>query len=97
MDHRKVPAERLLKRLGLEEYKEVAPLKETSYAVKQVRIGLRQHIGAPAVPVVESGDRVRQGDLIADIPDGQLGAKYHASVSGRVRRNDGDAIVIEAA
>ncbi len=28
MDHRKVPAERLLKRLGLEKYKEVAPLKE---------------------------------------------------------------------
>ncbi len=58
---------------------------------------MRQHIGAPAVPVVETGDIMRQGDLIADIPDGNLGAKYHASVSGRVRRIDGDAIVIEAA
>jgi len=96
MDHRKVPAERLLKRLGLEKYKEAAPLKETSYAVRQVKIGLRQHIGAPAVPVVEAGDILRQGDLIADIPDGNLGAKYHASVSGRVRRIDRDAIVIEA-
>lgn len=97
MDHRKVPAERLLKRLGLEEYREIAPLKETSYAVNQVRIGLKQHIGAPAVPIVEVGDIMRQGDLIADIPDGHMGAKYHASVSGRVRRIDGDAIVIEAA
>lgn len=97
MDQRKVPAERLLRRLGLEEYKEVAPLKETSYVVKRVKIGLRQHIGAPAIPVVEEGDIMRQGDLIADIPDGQMGAKYHASVSGRVRRVDGDAIVIEAA
>jgi Na+-translocating ferredoxin:NAD+ oxidoreductase RnfC subunit len=97
MDHRKVPAERLLRRLGLEEYKEMAPLKETSYTVKQVKIGLGQHIGAPAIPVVEDGDILRQGDLIADIPDGRLGAKYHASVSGRVRRVDSDAIVIEAA
>lgn len=97
MGQRKVPSERLLKRLGLEEYKEVAPLKETSYAVKQVKIGLKQHIGTPAVPVVEAGDIMRQGDLVADIPDGHLGAKYHASVSGRVQRIDGDAIVIEAA
>ncbi len=97
MGHRKVPSERLLRRLGLEAYKEVAPLRETSYAVKQVKIDLSQHIGAPAVPVVEEGDTLRQGDLIADIPAGQLGAKYHASVSGRVQRIDGDEIVIEAA
>ena len=97
MDYRKVPAGRLLKRLGLEEYKEIAPLKETSYAVKQVKIGLRQHIGAPAVPVVEAGNVVLQGDLIADIPEGQVGAKYHASVSGKVRKVNSDAIVIEAA
>lgn len=97
MGHRKVPAERLLRRLGLEQYKQVAPLRETSYAVKQVRIGLRQHIGAPAFPVVKEGENLRQGDLIADIPAGQLGARYHASVSGRVRRIDRDEIVIEAA
>ena len=97
MGHRKVPAERLLRRLGLEGYKQAAPFRETSYAVKQVKIGLRQHIGAPAFPVVEEGETLRQGDLIADIPAGQLGARYHASVSGRVRRIDRDEIVIEAA
>ncbi len=97
MDQRKVPAERLLRRLGLERYKKSAPLKETSSSVRQVKIGLRQHIGAPAVPVVGVGDIMRQGDLIADIPDGQMGAKYHASVPGRVRKVDRDAIVIEAA
>lgn len=97
MDHRKVPAERLLRQLGLFGYKVIAPLKETSYAVKQVKIGLRQHIGAPSVPVVKEGDIMRQGDLIAEIPYGQMGARYHASVSGMVRRIDRDAIVIEAA
>ncbi|MBZ0155008.1 MAG: SLBB domain-containing protein [Alphaproteobacteria bacterium] len=97
MEHRKVPSERLLSRLGLEKYKEIAPLKETPYSVRQVKIGLRQHIGAPAVPVVEEGDVIRQGDLIADIPDGYMGAKYHASVSGRVQRIGGGEIVIEAA
>jgi hypothetical protein len=97
MNYRKVPAGRLLGRLGLEQYKQAAPFKETSYAVKQVRIDLRQHIGAAAIPVVEEGDNTRQGDLIADIPDGQMGAKYHASVSGRLRKVERDAIVIEAA
>lgn len=97
MGQRKVPAERLLKRLGLEGYREMAPLKEMSCVVKQVRISLRQHIGAPAFPVVEEGDILRQGDLIADIPDGHMGAKYHASVSGRVRRVERDAVVIDAA
>ncbi len=96
MGHRKVPAERLLKRLGLADYKVNALLKEMSHAVKEVKISLRQHIGAPSLPVVEEGDIMRQGDLIADIPDGNIGAKYHASVSGRVRRIYGDAIVIEA-
>ncbi len=96
MEHRRVPADRLLKRLGLEGYKVTAPLKETSHVVKRVKIGLRQHIGAPAVPVVEVGDIMRQGDLIADIPHGQMGARYHASVSGRVTRVGGDSVVIEA-
>jgi len=33
---------------------------------------------------VEPGDQVKKGDLIADIPEGAMGATYHASIPGRV-------------
>ena len=44
---------------------------------------LKQHIGAPAVPVVQPGDWVRCGQRIARA-DGELSANLHASVSGQV-------------
>ena len=44
---------------------------------------LRQHIGAPAVPCVEVGDRVLMGQKIADM-GGFVSANIHSSVSGIV-------------
>lgn len=43
-----------------------------------------QHIGGPAVPVVESGERVLEGQLIAEA-SGYISANIHASVSGIVK------------
>lgn len=48
-----------------------------------VAICLQQHIGKPAVPVVEKGDSVYQGQLIASA-DGYVSANIYASVSGEV-------------
>jgi biotin carboxyl carrier protein len=45
--------------------------------------------------VVKSGDRVREGDLIAAPESGKLGARIHASIDGRVTVGS-DAVVIEA-
>lgn len=45
---------------------------------------LLQHIGGPAVPVVEAGDCVLEGQLIAKA-GGDISAPVHASVSGIVR------------
>ena len=56
---------------------------------------LKQHAGAPAVPVVKSGDRVRAGDLLAAPQQGKLGARVHASIGGVVKVT-GDAVIIEA-
>jgi len=50
---------------------------------KTVRLPVQQHIGAPAQPVVEVGQRVLKGQLIAE-PGGRLSAAIHASVSGTV-------------
>ncbi|MFW5808021.1 MAG: electron transport complex subunit RsxC, partial [Spirochaetota bacterium] len=46
-------------------------------------IPLQQHIGKPAVPVVEAGDYVEVGQLIA-AADGFISANVHASVPGKV-------------
>ncbi len=50
---------------------------------EQVTIPLSQHIGAPATPVVQKGDTVKAGQLIAQA-NGFVSANIHSSVSGTV-------------
>ena len=54
---------------------------------KQAIVPLAQHIGAPAVPVVEKGDKVKVGQLIAQA-GGFVSAPVHAPVSGTVLKID---------
>lgn len=53
-------------------------------APPQVAIPLQQHIGAPAKPIVNVGDEVKLGQVIADFTGG-LSCPVHASVSGTVK------------
>ena len=55
---------------------------------------LRQHIGAPATPVVKVGDSVKRGSLLA-APE-KLGANVHSSVDGVVKEITEEAVIIEA-
>ena len=57
---------------------EPLPLAPTVY------ISVAQHIGAPAVPVVAVGDKVKVGQVIAE-PGGFVSAYIHSSVSGTVK------------
>jgi Na+-translocating ferredoxin:NAD+ oxidoreductase RnfC subunit len=94
-EFRRVPMRRLIARLGLSGFNNTGPLVDHKFTPRQVNILLKQHAGAPAVPQVKSGDRVRQGDRVA-IPElGKLGAPVHASIDGRVTIRQ-DSIVIEA-
>ena len=52
---------------------------------KEVIIPVAQHIGAPAVPVVDIGDRVLKGQQIAEA-EGFVSANVHSSVSGTVKK-----------
>ena len=52
-------------------------------APAKVYICLSQHIGAPAIPVVSVGDRVKKGTLIAEA-SGAVSANVYSSVSGVV-------------
>lgn len=57
---------------------------------------LKQGIGAASVPVVNPGDKIKRGQLIARIPDGKLGSNLHASVTGTVTEVTDAAITIKA-
>lgn len=54
---------------------------------QEVIIPLGQHIGAPATPIVQKGDEVRVGTLIAK-SSGFISANIHSSVSGKVTKID---------
>lgn len=93
--NRKLPTKRAAARSGVLDYYdfEIDTLAEA--APSTVRISLRQNMGAPAQPVVQEGDRVREGQLIARCPEGKLGADIHAGIGGVVTKVT-DYIVIEA-
>ena len=52
-----------------------------------VLMPLSMHIGAPATPVVKTGDIVTVGQVIAEA-SGYVSAKIHSSVSGKVKNTD---------
>ena len=81
---RRVPKQRLISRLGLREYDVHPDWKEARWPGREVVLQLRQHVGAPAVPVVKVGDRVERSQLVAEIPAGALGARVHSSITGQV-------------
>lgn len=92
---RKIPTRRLMERLQISRYDGHPRFDDRKIAVKRVEIPLKQHLGAPARPVVKPGDRVKVGDLLGEIPEKALGARVHASLTGRVTAVDG-RVIIEA-
>lgn len=56
---------------------EVAPIPD------KVIIPIRQHIGAPATPIVSKGDIVKKGQVIAK-NEGFVSSPVHSSISGKV-------------
>ena len=95
-DLRRVPILRLIARLQLSRYDLPAPLTELQGVnFRRVRLALKQHVGAPAKPTVQVGDRVHAGDVVADVATGVMGARVHASIAGVVTEVS-DAVVIDA-
>lgn len=84
LELKKVPVSRMISRMGVKQYDVPAPLASGVTQVVDVKIPLKMHIGVPSVSVVRTGSTVSKGQLIADIPEGALGAKIHASINGTV-------------
>ncbi len=94
-DSRRAPMKRLITKLGLADFNNVGPLDDRAIAPARVVLPLKQHAGAPAVPTVGVGSRVKAGDLVAAPAAKALGARIHASIAGTVRFV-GETIVIDA-
>ncbi|MDD4359521.1 MAG: RnfABCDGE type electron transport complex subunit C, partial [Syntrophaceticus sp.] len=50
---------------------------------QKVILPVRQHIGAPSLPIVKKGDNVKKGQVVA-AADGAVSSNIHASISGTV-------------
>ena len=59
-----------------------------------VLINLDSHIGAPAVPIVRTGEKISFGQCIAQPPEGKLGVPYHASIEGTIEHAGEQTIII---
>ncbi len=82
-EERKVPVHRLSHRLGLGIYDREAPIDDECKGASIVKIPLSQHIGKPAEALVNVGDRVKKGQLIAQAAEG-LSVNIHSSIDGVV-------------
>lgn len=92
---RKIPTSRLKTRLQLTAFDRPALLVDGDFVKPpEVQILTKQHTGAPAVPVVNSGNRVQRGQTIGKVPKDKLGCHIHASIDGTVLQTDTDKIVI---
>lgn len=91
---RLAPSARVAARAGVAAYYDTSIDTLTQAAPHTVTLALRQHVGAPAHPIVSVGDRVHVGQQIAACPSEQLGAHLHASIDGMVASVSQDAITI---
>ncbi|MCW8803151.1 MAG: 4Fe-4S dicluster domain-containing protein [Ignavibacteriaceae bacterium] len=92
---RRVPLKQLIMKLKLQNYDIEAPFNSEKIKVKKVKIPLQQHIGKIAEATVKKSDMVEEGQMIGKVPDGELGANIHASISGKVKEVTKEFISIE--
>ena len=95
-DYARLPMKRLTARLDLVRYDVPAPLTEVEIVVKNVKLPLRQHIGAPASAIVGEGDTVQAGQVVASVGEEKLGANLHTPIGGMVIIVTDAYMVIEA-
>lgn len=93
--YKKYPVNKLINKIGLNLYDVEAPMTDVKVNVKSVAIPLSQHIGAPAIPVVQIGDKVFKGDLLGQVEDNKLGSNIHSSIDGTIKEIRNNIIIID--
>ncbi len=92
-EYRMVPSTRWASLLGVAPFDKVGKYIGAQNDFSRVEILLRQHIGAPSVPIVTDGEEVVAGQKIAEAAEG-LSLPQYASMSGKVSVYS-DKIIIE--
>lgn len=92
---RRVPQSQLRRRLKVDQYDVETPFEEIDFIPDEVKIKLQQHIGKPAKPIVNIGDYVKEGQLIGEIRESDLGAFIHSSINGKVIEVNNEFIRIQ--
>jgi Na+-translocating ferredoxin:NAD+ oxidoreductase RnfC subunit len=93
-EYRRVPLSMLRQRLQVESYECHTPFRPAEPSPSKLWIKLKQHAGKPAAPIVKEGERVRAGQVLARMGEGELGSTIHSSFDGAVREVTKDAIAI---
>ena len=89
-----IPSSRWQDMLGVSRFDFVTKYMKKPIKASRVEIKMSQHIGAPSIPVVNTGDTVKAGQLIAKAADG-LSVPQHASISGKVILANQEKIIIQ--
>lgn len=95
-ENRKIAVPMLLKKLDLMRYDSNLSYIKGVQPAKKVHISLNKHAGMPALPHVKMGQRIKMCDIIASTPDDELGAIYHASISGKITDINNEWVEITA-
>ncbi len=95
MDYKQIDVSRLVGRLNVSRYTMKNINEAEEYIPAEVSIPLKQHIGMTANAVVNAGDTVTKGQLIASVKYEDMGANIHASIDGIVI-SVGENIVIKS-
>ena len=90
--YRMIPYKKWMSALGVSKFDIVADFDKEIKDITRVEIPLSAHIGAPSVSVVNDGDIVSEGDLIAKAGNG-LSLPQHASISGTVTLGSNKIII----
>lgn len=93
-EYRMIPEERWASALDVKAYDKVPAYKGESADFNRVELPLKQHVGAPALPIVADGDEVQKGDMIAKAAEG-LSLPLYAPVSGKITLFENEKIVID--
>lgn len=92
---RLIPSETLIDRLGIRKYvKDKVERRYIDFYPETVYIPMSQHVGKPATPIVNIGDKVSKGQAIAVTDADALGTTIHSSLTGVVKAVNEAEVVI---
>jgi len=91
---REVPIPKVYQRLGLSKYDREAKFVEIPQKIDKVVVPMDSHIGKPATPAVQVGEKVQTGQVLATVDEQDLGSPVHASVAGTVTLIDARGVHI---